>query len=183
MALEINNELLIACLAAIAAWFAALFAYWSYRVSRHALDLAELQHEATKTNFTAYLADSFRANNRKTKQGKYIFSIAYSNRSEANDSIAEVYLETFYVNSNNRVSHIITAHEEGSDDWLTGEARTVKLPIAIAARSSVTGWFVFSVPQAAEEAQRIEKYRVVAKNGLGEEISVESFILREIEYE
>lgn len=181
--LPVELESIIASLAAIAAWVAALFAYNSYRVSKRALELAESQNDASKTNISAYLADSFRAYDSNEKKGKYIFSIAYSNKSESNDSITEVNLETFYVNSSNRISHLITAHEQGSGKWLSGEAKPAKLPINIQARSSVTSWFVFGVPLVAEEAQRIEKYRVVARNGKGEEVSVESYILREIEYE
>lgn len=178
-----DSEIVIAGFAAIAAWLAALFAYRSYRVSKRALELAEQQNNSLKTNIAAYLADSFRSYNSDLKKGKYIFSIAYTNRSDAPDSIIEVSLETFYVNAQNRVSHLISAHEEGSGEWLSGNAKPASLPIIIQPRSSVTGWFVFGVPPIAQDSKRIEKYRVVAKNGNGEEIAVESYILREIKYE
>ena len=58
---ELESEIIIAGFAAIAAWIAAVFAYGSYRVSKRALELAELQNDSLKTNISAYLADSFRA--------------------------------------------------------------------------------------------------------------------------
>ena len=177
-----ESELVIAGIAAAAAWVAAMFAYRSYRVSKRALELAESQNEALKTNISAYLSDSFRAYDPVRKEGKYIFSIAYSNKSEANDSITEVSLETFYVNSKGRISHLISEHEQNSQKWLSGEAKPASLPIIIPPRSSATNWFVFGVPAVAEGSKRIEKYRVVARNGYGEEVAVESYILREIEY-
>jgi hypothetical protein len=94
-----------------------------------------------------------------------------------------VSLETFYVNEQNRVGHLISTHEEGSGDWLSGNAEPAALPIIIQPRSSATGWFIFGVPPVAEDSKRINKYRVVARNGNGEEIAVESFILREIKHE
>ncbi len=181
--LPVESNLIIACIAAVAAWIAAIFAYRSYIVSKRALELAESENYAKKSNIAAYLADSFKVYDPNKKQGKYVFSIAYSNKSEANDSISLVRLETFYVNSSHRVNHMITAHEQDSQKWLSGNAKPAKLPINIKSRSSVTSWFVFGVPSVAEEAQRIEKYRVVAKNAIGEEATVESYILREIEYE
>lgn len=178
-----DSEIIVAGFSAIAAWMAALFAYRSYRVSKRALELAEQKNDSLKTNIAAYLADSFRSYNSELKKGKYIFSIAYTNKSDAPDSIIEVSLETYYVNSQDRVSHLISAHEENSGEWLSGNAKPVSLPSIIQPRSSVTGWFVFGVPSIAEDSKRIEKYRVVARNGNGEEIVVESYILREIKYE
>ncbi len=178
-----QSDIIIAGLAALAAWVAAAFSYKSYRVSKRALDLSESQNEALKTNIVAYLADSFRAYDPIKEEGKYIFSIAYSNRSEASDSITEVYLETFYVNSNDRVSHLISQHEECSREWLTGGAEPASLPIIITPRSSITKWFIFKVPAVAENSKRVEKYRVVARNAHGDEFTVQSYILREIKYE
>lgn len=179
----VDENTLIAASAAIAAWIAALFAYRSHRVSMRALDLSELESLAKKTNLSAYLADSFRVYDKNKNQVRYIFSIAHSNKSETCDSITEVYLETFYVNSRNRVNHLITSHEQESGKWLKGNAMPAKLPIDIQSRSSVTSWFIFSIPSVAEEAKKIEKYRVVARNSIGEQAVVESYILREVEYE
>jgi hypothetical protein len=181
--MPLEYESMITGLAAIAAWLAALFAYRSYKISKRALELSESESAAKKTSIAAYLADSFRIYDENRKKGKYIFSIAYSNRSDADDSITEVHLETFYVNSRNRVSHLISNHEQDADEWLSGNAKPAKLPLNIQLRSSVTGWFVFGALSIAENAQRIEKYRVVARNGKGEVVTVESYILREIEYE
>ncbi|WP_041366649.1 hypothetical protein [Methylophaga frappieri] len=176
-------EIIIAGFAAVAAWIAALFAFRSYRVSKRALELAELQNDSLRSNISAYLADSFRAYNSALREGKYIFSIAYANKSEASDSITEISLETFYVNSKDRVGHLISAHEENAEKWLSGGAKPASLPIVIQPRSSVTGWFVFGIPPIAEGSKRVEKYRVVARNANGEEVSVESYILREMKYE
>lgn len=175
-------ESILTGLAAIAAWVAALVAYRSYRVSKKALELSELESNAKKSNIAVYLADSFRIYDRKRKQGKYIFSIAYSNKSDSDDAITEVDLETFYITSGNRVNHLICSHEQDTSEWLSGDAKPAKLPLNIQARSSVTSWFVFGTLSITEKAQRIEKYRVVARNGKGQEVAVESFILREIEY-
>lgn len=181
--MSLEYESMITGLAAIAAWLAALFAYRSYQISKRALELAESESDAKKSNIAAYLADSFRIYDRNRNQGKYIFSIAYSNKSDADDSITEVHLETFYVNSKNRVSHLISSHEPNSGEWLSGNVKPAKLPLNIRSRSSVTNWFIFGAPSIADKAQRIEKYRVVARNGKGEEVTVESYILREIKYE
>lgn len=181
--LGLDSEVLIAGFAAIAAWLAALFAYMSYCVSRRALELAEQQNNSFKTNITAYLADSFRSYDSELKKGKYIFSIAYTNRSDSPDSIIEVSLETFYVNEQDRISHLISPHEECSGYWLSGNAEPAMLPIIIQPRSAITGWFIFGVSTIAQNSKRINKYRVVARNGNGEEVAVDSFILREIKHE
>lgn len=181
--LPLDTNTIITALAAIAAWIAALFAYRSHNVSLRALELSELESHAKKSNLSGYLADAFRVYDRNKKQIKYVFSIAHSNKSETTDSITEVYLETFYVNSRNRVNHLITSHEPESGKWLTGNATPAELPININPRSSITSWFVFSIPSIINNAKKIEKYRVVAKNSIGEQTSVESYILREVEYE
>jgi len=181
--LEIDSNTLVAGSAAIAAWLATLFSYRSYIVSKKALLLAESENDARKSNITAYLADSFKVYGHKEKQHKYIFSITYANKSEANDSITEVFLETHYVNSRNRVSYLISPHEEDSSNILSGKAQPAKLPINIQARSSITNWFVFSIPTVVKEAKKINKYRVIARNSNSVEVFVESYILREIEYE
>lgn len=152
-------------------------------MSKRALELAELQNDSLKTNIAAYLADSFRSYNAESKKGKYIFSIAYTNRSDALDSIIDVSLQTFYVNSQDRVGHLISVHEENSGEWLSGNAKPASFPIIIQPRSSITGWFIFGVSPTAEDSKRIDRYRVIARNGNGEEIAVESYILREIKYE
>ncbi len=179
----IDTNTVITALAAIAAWVAALFSYRSHKVSIRALELSELENTAKSSNLSAYLADSFRVYNRDEDKIKYVFSIAHSNKSETTDSITDVYLETFYVNSRNRVNHLITAHEPESGNWLNGNAKPAKLPLNIQPRSSITSWFVFSIPLVAEKAQKIEKYRVVARNSIGKQVFVESYILREVEYE
>lgn len=181
--LIIEPQSIIAGFAAIAAWVAALFAYKMYSIAQKTLELAEIEKNEKKSHITAYLADSFSLYENHTKQKKYIFSIAYSNKSENIDSIAEVLLETFYVNSKDRVNHLITAHEQDSGKWLAGNAKPAQLPISIQARSSVTNWFVFSVPPIAQNSKRIQKYRVVARNSQGAEASVESYLLKEIECE
>ena len=183
MEISSDYQMVIVSLASIAAWIAALFAYWSYRVSKKALELSESENNAKKTNIAAYLANAFRIYDDSKNQGKYIFSIAYSNRADADDAITEIFLEIYYVNSRNRVSYLISTHEENSSDWLSGKAKAARLPLNIKARSSVTSWFVFGTLAIAEKAQRIEKYKVVARNGRGEEIALESYILREISYE
>ena len=93
--LVFEPEITIVGLAAIAAWIAALFAYKSYQVSKQALELKEIQIDSLGSNISAYLADSFRAYDSALKEGKFIFSIAYANKSEALDSITEISLETF----------------------------------------------------------------------------------------
>lgn len=181
--LVIESNLIVAGLAAIAAWIAALFSYKSYGVSQKALALAEVEQNSKKTNITAYLADSFKVYNSDEKQTKCIFSISYANKSETSDSITDVFLETYYVNSSNRISHLISPHELDTEKWLSGKALSAKLPINIQPRSSITNWFIFTVPSVAEKAKRIIKYRIVATNSNGEKAIVESYILREIKYE
>ena len=181
--LIIEPQSIVAGLAAIAAWLAALFAYKTYSVSKKAPELTETERNDRKSNITAYISDSFVLYENHTKQRKYIFSIAYSNKSEKNDSVTEVLLETFYVNSKDRVNHLITTHEQDAGEWLAGNAKPAKLPINIQARSSVTNWFVFSVPPVAQNSKRIQKYRVVARNSHGAEASVESYLLKEIDCE
>jgi hypothetical protein len=178
--MKFDPELLVAVLAVSAAWVAALFAYRSFKVTKRALELAESESAAKKSNITAYLADSFRVVQQESGDSRYVFSIAYSNKSETNDSITEIQLETFYVNSANRLNHLISAHEPSSDQWLVGSAKPAILPINIPARSAMTNWFVFGIPAVAEDAKQIKKYRVVARNSIGQEAVVESYILRKI---
>ena len=176
-------EYIVSGFAAIAAWCAVLFAYRSYIISKQSLELAKTKNDAKKTDILAYHADSFSYYDQNLKQKKCIFSIAYTNKSEAADSIVEVYLETYYFYDNSRISHLISPHEQNSTNLFIGNAKPAKLPIIISSRSAVTNWFIFSIPSAATDASRIEKYRVVARNGRKEEAIIESYIMREIEYE
>jgi hypothetical protein len=181
--LVIDSNLLVTGSAAIAAWVAALFSYKSYGISQKALALAEIEQNSKKTKITAYLADSFKVYSSDEKQTKYIFSISYANKSEASDSITDVFLKTYYVNSSNRISYLISPHELDAEKWLSGQALPAKFPINIQPRSSITNWFIFTVPSVAEKAKRINKYRIVATNNNGEKAMVESNILREIKHE
>lgn len=81
------------------------------------------------------------------------------------------------------MSYLISPHEEDSSNSLSGAAQPAKLPINIQARSSITNWFVFSIPTVVKEAKKINKYRVIGRNSNGIAVFVESYILREIEYE
>lgn len=181
--MPVESNSIFAGLSAVAGLLAALFAYRSYKLSKKALAIAESESDAKKANITVYLADSFRVYDTDRKKGKYIFSIAYFNKSDMDDSITEIHLEIFYVNSANKVSHLMSSHEPDSAEWLSGNAAAASLPLNIKSRSSVTSWFVFGALSVVEKAQRIAKYRVVARNGQGKEVSVESYILREVEYE
>ena len=105
MAYTIEPQSIVAGLAAIAAWLAALFAYKTYCVSKRSLDLVELERAEGETDIGAYLVDSFVNYDIHTNERKYIFSIEYSNKSEKIDSVTEVCLETFYVNCENRINN------------------------------------------------------------------------------
>lgn len=171
---------LISGLSAIAAWLAALFAYWSYRASKRTLALAEKERAAKDSNITAYLADSFRVINTESSEVRYIFSIAYSNKSENIDSISEIHLNTYYINADGNKNHLISTIDEDGDRWLIGTARSNSMPIIIQPRTTITGWFVFSVPKVARDSKQITKYKIVARNSMGQEAEVESYILRDI---
>lgn len=179
----LEPELIITGLVAVATCVAALFTYRNHLVSKRALGISEQQHDFLKANISAYLADSFRSYNSDLKQEKYIFSIAYTNKSHVPDCIVEVVLEVFYTNSQNRVSSLSSRHEINSGHWLSGGAQPALVPMVLPPRASVTGWFVFEMNPIAGGYGSVKKYRVVARNSIGEEVGVQSYILREIKYE
>ncbi len=183
MPYSIEPQSIVAGLAAIAAWLAALFAYKTYCISKKSLDLVQLERTEGETNICAYLVDSFVKYDDKTNEKKHIFLIEYSNKSEKFDSVTQVFLETYYVNSENRVSSLISNSEQETEKWLENNEVSSKLPIDIQPRSAVTNWFVFSVSPIALQSTRIQKYCVIAKNSKGIVATLESYILREQDFE
>lgn len=183
MPYSIEPQSIVAGLAAIAAWLAALFAYKTYCISKKSLELVQLERTEGETNICAYLVDSFVKYDDKTNEKKHIFLIEYSNKSEKFDSVTQVFLETYYVNSENRVSSLISNSEQETEKWLENNEVSSKLPIDIQPRSAVTNWFVFSVSPIALQSTRIQKYCVIAKNSKGIVATLESYILREQDFE
>lgn len=183
MPFKIEPQSIVAGLAAIAAWIAALFTYKTYSVSKRSLKLVELERTENETNIGAYLIDSFINHDIHKNERKYIFSIEFSNKSEKVDSVTEVALETYYVNSKNRVCHLTSQHEQEAENWLNENKISAKLPIVIQPRSAVTNWFVFNVSPIALQSNRIKKYRVVAKNSKGLIATLESYLLKEVDFE
>jgi hypothetical protein len=55
--------------------------------------------------------------------------------------------------------------------------------VNIASQSSVSGWFVFQLPEYLTHDVRIEKYKLVSLNTRGSVVAVETMIMREICYE
>jgi len=183
MPFSIEPQTIVAGLAAIAAWVAALFAYKTYCVSKKSLELVELERVEGLTNIGAYLVDSFINYDIKTNERKYVFLIEFSNKSEKADSVTQICLETYYENSENRVSSLISQLEQEANNWLATNETSAQLPIEIQPRSAVTNWFVFSVSPIVLQSQKIKKYRIIAKNSNGIVAALESYIMKEHDFE
>lgn len=58
-----------------------------------------------------------------------------------------------------------------------------KLPITLEPRTTKTNWFSFKIPDLAVKSNRIEKYSITGMNGIGNKVSIDSYIIQEIYHE
>ncbi|MFK0570879.1 hypothetical protein [Endozoicomonas sp.] len=177
-----NIETWISAASAIAALMASAFAYKSYLLTKKTISIQENEYLARKANISPYLENSYKVRDKENGQFWIFFCVAYSNKSESIDSISQVYLETHYINDSGQNSFLISNHEEKEEKWSIDKEHT-KLPLMLQPRTTVSSWYTFKIPKIATETNRIQKYRIVALNGTGHRVLVESYILQEIFYE
>ncbi len=177
MELFSGEESFIAGLSAVAAWIAALFAYWSYRVSKQQLAMSLAAERKKEPLLASSLIDSFYV----VAEGigrVYAFSISISNSSDSPNSLSRAELEVGFTASDAPAHILRLPHEPQLSARLHGGMDAIRIPIDIASHSTVAGWLFFRLPANLMEG-RIKEYRVAVTDAHGGVETISTALLQE----
>jgi hypothetical protein len=171
----------VAIASAVAAWLAAVFSYWSYRVSQRQLRLLESADTRLQPNLSIYLNRSLFLELEQGASRLYAFSISVSNLSDAPNSLVRAEFEIESGGSDAPLHVLKLPHEPGlgrilGSDW----GRGLEFPVRLEARATISGWIFCRVPTQLLAYAGIGNYRLALTDALNKHASVQTSITTEL---
>ena len=177
----IGVETWISIVAALAACRAAVASWWSSRISRRALILAEGQEERRRPKLVLYFMEGYvRIVEAPERQRFYAFLLSVSNPSDINNSVAYLDLHLTYLTPR-QLRMTVKVPSRASIAERFGDDRTSALspPFSVNAHQTTAGWTYFRVDKDLLSDTIVDGYRVVATDSHGVQSGVEAVIVRE----
>ena len=166
-------------LAAIAAFFSALYAYRANRISKKSYKLSKKSYTDKQANFNLYLIDSFRWIVPDSKK-ILLFHCTINNISESKSSYKCV-LSIEYIREDNSVSRVILEHNPKLLDFIKNKSLTpFPIDIRIEEKGIESKWFVFEQPSIISKELRIEKYLISLSDPEYNTETIECYMLKDI---
>lgn len=173
---NINPETSAAIASAVAALIAAFYAWRSTRVANRALRIAEDDHRERHSGLAAYLIDGVSWDDQE--QGRAVsFSCSLTNAANAPRSIAHAQLHLHAFDLDGTTTEIVLhpTNDAGPD------SKPIEIPINLAARTTVSGWLTYRIPNRIVDALTIDRYELTFLASDGERASLNCYLLRRIE--
>jgi hypothetical protein len=177
-----NDLSLYAAIASgVAALVSAWFAYLSIRVSKRSLRLSEQQEERRHPHLVPYLIDGYVKFVAHENLRVYGFSLSISNRSDVDDSVAQIELQLTY----KAPSGISIAVKAGHDTNLNnvfagGDMATLPIPLRIDAHQTIAGWVCFGIKEQLFSGSAVDKFTIIVTDSHNIVSTVEPIIVREL---
>lgn len=166
-----------AIISALAAIMALAFAYWSIRISKHALVLAELQNQSRKPSLAIYLTRGFYKIVGGGHHRIYAFLISINNTSEADNSIVNLDLNLILLTrSGSQITLKIPANGKLREKF-NNDAAYLEVPLRIDAHQCTTGWCYFMVNKGILDGSDIDGYQITLTDTHGYRVSIETSIV------
>ncbi len=164
----------------LAAWIAAILAYRSHVIASRSLALAEEQATGRRPLLVPYLVDGFVSRYGTLDKRIYAFSISLTNRSDIDNSIANIDLLIVYYRPNRPMASLILPHNAElctalriKPDSMLAKSQKV------AARQTISGWILFEFDQSIMDDAIIDSYEIRITDSTGHQSRLHPIIVRE----
>lgn len=170
-------------IAALAAILSAISAFRSSRFAKRALAITTQTYKDRQANFGLYLIDGFRWTSKGDDKRKFLlFHITIINKSDSKSSF-KADLEIEYIRTDQSVARAIMAHDESLQSIVSDKSLSVfSNDIRIEEKGMQSKWLIFEQPTTVFKEFRIEKYTVKITDTHGNIQTVDSIILKELNY-
>jgi len=171
--------------AAIASGVAALvsgwFAYLSLRVSNRSLRLSQQQEERHRPHLVPYLIDGYAKFVARDNLRVYGFSLSVSNRSDVDDSVAQIELQLTY-KAPSGISIAVKARHDAklNNVFAGGNTATLPVPLRIDAHQTIAGWVYFGIKEELFSGSAVDKFIIILTDSHDVVSTVEPIIVREL---
>jgi len=166
---------------AAAAWAAAWLAFRSSRTAQRAYNLALEQAQRLRPSLELYLIDAHIRRLVPPLPRLYVFRIMVTNKSDAANSLKDLKLVIEHKREHSPPSNVAIPHNPDLIVYLPeNHAELVNIPCTIPARAVLGGQALFGVPKDLLGDSEIKSYTLTVVDSLGQEITVEAILLREV---
>lgn len=177
------SDRVIAAFAAIAALGSLAFSLRSNAIAGRALDMASDEYEKRKDSVEFYLVEAFQTN---VEIGEKVtravaFHASITNRSLSPNVITRIEVIVEFIRQDGSIGRIAFPHDSKNRSHFAGrEITPIEVPANIPAKSAINGWITIAYEQEALIGNRIKKYSVCARDAAGSEVTVDSYLVKEI---
>lgn len=170
-------------IAAIAAILSAVSAFRSSRFAKRALSITTQTYQDRQANFSLYLVDGYRWSSNDADKRKFLlFHISVINKSDSKSSF-KAELEIEYIRTDQSVARAIITHEESLQSHILNKSLSVfPNDIRIDEKGRQSNWLIFEQPTLAFKEYRIDKYAIRIIDTHGNMQTIDSAILKEMNY-
>lgn len=171
-------------IASIAAVVSAFSAFKSRGYAKKSFTLASQIYKDRQSNFNLYLVNAYRYVSKAEPKRKFLlFHITLNNKSDSKSSF-RADLEIEYIKPDQTVARVIVPHDENHNKLISIKEITLFTnDIRIEEKAMQTKWLIFEQPTTVFVDHKIEKYTVKASDTHGNTESVESVMMKELNYE
>lgn len=168
----------------LAAWVAAIIAYRSHVITKRNLALAEEKAIGRRPFLVPYLADGFVSPYNTITNRIYAFSISLTNRSDTDNSIANIVLLLVYYRPNQPMASLLLPHNVELCSALTiRPGSVITQSQKIAAHQTISGWVLFEFDQSIINDAIIDSYEIRITDSNGHQSKLHPILIRELVHE
>jgi hypothetical protein len=165
----------------VAALISAWFAYVNIRVQKRSLRLSEHEEERHRPHLVPYLIDGYVKFIAHEHLRVYGFSLSISNRSDTDDSVAQIELQLTYKALSGISIAVKTRHDNNLKKVFTGgNMTTLPIPLRIDAHQTIAGWVYFGVKEELFSGSAVDKFAIILTDSHDIVSTVEPIIVREL---
>jgi hypothetical protein len=171
----------IAIISVVIALMSAWYAARSAKIAKKSLELALQQERRQNPNLKLYLFDGHVVKFRSQHFRIYAFHIRISNDSDADNSLADLFLMVEFSRSENLRSNLIVSHDYNLITYLnTRKYAPLHIPSIIAAHETITGYALFRIQDELLSSSSVEAYLLKALDSHRVESIIEPILIIEI---
>ena len=171
---------LVAVASAVGALLSALYAASSARSAAKSLALMQRDRNDKEKGLHAYLVDTALFI-RPSEKRVIALACTLTNLASVPNSVSAAELHVYeYQPSGVPLKLVLRAADgEASAPWPLAR---LSMPVNLESRSSASGWLAFTLPSAFGKERAIDKCVLLFSSAVGEQASVETYLLKEVEY-
>lgn len=175
----------IAIISLVVAGLSILISLRSNYFSKKALKLSQLDYSNKQPKFDLYYENGYRflINSGSQTVRILVFHISIQNKSEFRNTL-KASLEIEYLRENDSFARVQSEHNPELKKAISNKDITFfPKDIEIEAKTTSTKWLIFKQPDFLDKNHRIENYNIRLIDLDGNKSSVESSLIKDVEYE